>query len=505
MSRMHRGEKLGLEVKTLRIVDKILSENPEIKDIFESSETSMEARMKLREWVLICLNKNPHTKNYYLKKAKGHGALKRIAFRDYATIRLMDYLDNEGRNYTDPNGDNEVIVSRPIKNLWLAIRQGKGTANEDFFMDLLFLFRQFNGGLLRRQANAERIAEWMDRHPSGLDDDIQSMRLRNKERIIRKIVKKIDAGKLISRRFVFAKGLSNEEKYEQALDWWKDYRFHLVFAIRTPEMLNEMLDYSLRKKTMKMLKRAKSILQTNEFTALYDKGYHTGSEFKTADELGIEVMVAIPSVAAQAPNPDYNVENFIYNKEGDFYICPQGIHLNTTGSWHKTRTYNFKRYTTKHCMQCSVKQECSKAKYGKGIQRSEYQKLISRNKKRINRNKDYYRRRQAIVEHPYGTVKRQWGFSYIMTKKGKKRASADVGLMFTAYNLRRIFNILGKEDLVNYLNIFAFALIGVYQQIRLHFIRFKTFNFQSRLNVQIVNVPSNLLIFNQNLMKTTAF
>jgi len=255
---MHRGEKLGLEVKTLRIVDKILSENPEIKDIFESSETSMEARMKLREWVLICLNKNPHTKNYYLKKAKGHGALKRIAFRDYATIRLMDYLDNEGRNYTDPNGDNEVIVSRPIKNLWLAIRQGKGTANEDFFMDLLFLFRQFNGGLLRRQANAERIAEWMDRHPSGLDDDIQSMRLRNKERIIRKIVKKIDAGKLISRRFDFAKGLSNEEKYEQALDWWKDYRFHLVFAIRTPEMLNEMLDYSLRKKTMKMLKRAKS-------------------------------------------------------------------------------------------------------------------------------------------------------------------------------------------------------------------------------------------------------
>ena len=258
MNRIHRGEKLGLEVKTLRIVDKILSENPEIKDIFESSETSMEARLKLRDWVLICLNKNPHTKNYYLKKAKGHAALKRIAFRDYATIRLMDYLDNEGRNYTDPNEDNKEIVSRPIKNLWLAIKQGKGTANEDFFMDLLFLFRQFNGGLLRRQPNADRISDWMDRHPSGLDDDIQSMRLRNKERIIRKIVKKIDSGKLKSRRFVFAEGLSDEEKYLQAAEWWKDHRFHLVFAIRTPEMLNEMLDYSLRKKTMKMLKRARN-------------------------------------------------------------------------------------------------------------------------------------------------------------------------------------------------------------------------------------------------------
>ena len=31
-----------------------------------------------------------------------------------------------------------------------------------------------------------------------------------------------------------------------------------------------------------------------------------------------------------------------------------------------------------------------------------------------------------------------------MTKKGMKRASADVGLMFVAYNLRRMMNILDK-------------------------------------------------------------
>ena len=64
---------------------------------------------------------------------------------------------------------------------------------------------------------------------------------------------------------------------------------------------------------MKFIQGAKSILYTNEFTALYDKGYHTGTEFKTAVDLGIEVMVAIPTVAANAPNPTYNVENFTYN------------------------------------------------------------------------------------------------------------------------------------------------------------------------------------------------
>ena len=76
-----------------------------------------------------------------------------------------------------------------------------------------------------------------------------------------------------------------------------------------------------------MLQRAKSILRTNEMTALYDKGYHTGTEFKTADDLKIEVMVAIPKVAANAPNPEYNVENFIFNKKDDYYICPQGNKL----------------------------------------------------------------------------------------------------------------------------------------------------------------------------------
>ncbi|MBK6612502.1 MAG: transposase [Sphingobacteriales bacterium] len=56
-----------------------------------------------------------------------------------------------------------------------------------------------------------------------------------------------------------------------------------------------------------------------------------------------------------------------------------------------------------------------------------------------------YKLRQQIVEHPYGTIKRQWGYSYIITKRGIERAAADVGLIMTAYNLRRLFNILPRE------------------------------------------------------------
>lgn len=207
-----------------------------------------------------------------------------------------------------------------------------------------------------------------------------------------------------------------------------------------------------------MLQRAKTILRTNDFTALYDKGFHTGSEFETADKLGINVLVAIPKVATQAPNPAYNVANFNYDKEKDTYTCPQGNTLTTTGKLHKAATYNFKRYTTKACKTCPVKTDCSKAKYGKAIQRSEYQEYIENNKIRIQNNQDYYKQRQSIVEHPYGTIKRQWGFDHIMTKKYKERAEADVGLIFIAYNLRRLINIIGMDKLKDYMR----SLISLY-------------------------------------------
>ncbi|MCC5929198.1 MAG: hypothetical protein JJU28_08130 [Cyclobacteriaceae bacterium] len=38
-----------------------------------------------------------------------------------------------------------------------------------------------------------------------------------------------------------------------------------------------------------------------------------------------------------------------------------------------------------------------------------------------------------------------------ITKRGIDRASADVGFMFTAYNLKRIFNLIDKKALRAYL------------------------------------------------------
>ena len=74
----------------------------------------------------------------------------------------------------------------------------------------------------------------------------------------------------------------------------------------------------------------------------------------------------------------------------------------------------------------------------------------------------------AIVENPFGTLKRQWGFNYILTKKGITRASSDVGLMFIAYNLRRILNILTQDQLKEYLRILLSLFLIIYDRTRDH-------------------------------------
>lgn len=227
----------------------------------------------------------------------------------------------------------------------------------------------------------------------------------------------------------------------------------------TDEKHNIPIDYKVTnhndsKAMGNMLQRAKSILHTNSFTALYDKGYHTGSEFKTAHDLGVEVMVAIPGIpsSSQAPDNNYNVSNFIYNQENDCYICPEGEILNTTGTWYQGKNFWFKQYKTKACKQCDKRHLCTRSKKnGKLVSRSEYAPYLEKNKEAISCNKALYRKRQSIVEHPYGTIKRQWGFNYILTKQGIERAESDVGLMFIAYNLRRIINIIGKDNIMKHL------------------------------------------------------
>ena len=261
-----------------------------------------------------------------------------------------------------------------------------------------------------------------------------------------------------------------------------------------------------------MVQRAKSILGANKFTALFDKGYHKGSELKTAQDLGIETIVAIPGLSAssQAPDPAYNFEHFSYDHQTDTYTCPQEQILRTTGSWYKKRSNRntiiiFKQYKTPACRSCPVRSQCTKSKNGRLIERNKYTEYYEINRNNVEHKQHLYRRRQTIVEHPFGTVKRQWGFSYILTKKGIKRASADVGFMFIAYNIRRILNILSRDELKKYLEVLALLILSQIRQYKPKIGLFQPSYYFKTISLKYFEPRLNHLKFDQYFLLNNGF
>lgn len=254
MGTINITEKQSLTVRSLIIVKKILDENPEINEIFSSSNSYDVALSKLKERLFSYLKANPAANNYYNNELSA--SVKNISWKDIGIIRLINYIDFEGTSFPDPNRKNTPEISRPIKNLYNAVKYGKGDCNKDFFLDLLYLFRQINGRLKQKLPSESKIKAWMSKYPSGLSEKIIATRKENKKRILKVIIEIISSGEQISKRYFFDEGMSDVQKYKRASIWWNDYRFHLRFAVRSPDQLNRMLDYSLRPHRLLVLNAA---------------------------------------------------------------------------------------------------------------------------------------------------------------------------------------------------------------------------------------------------------
>ena len=63
-------------------------------------------------------------------------------------------------------------------------------------------------------------------------------------------------------------------------------------------------------------------------------------------------------------------------------------------------------------------------------------------------NQQHLRKRNTVVEHPYGTVKRWHGAGYLLTK-GRLKVAAETGLSFLAYDFRRAINLLGTKRVMD--------------------------------------------------------
>jgi len=256
MNDIKRLEKVAISVRSLMFLNQLLQENPRLKQIMLKAKTKSDALMGVKEWVLEYLIKNPIAYKYYTGEISGREEFIKLKWRDVAAIRIMDYIDNAGQRFNDLNLKGDLVGSNPIKFIWMGVKYGTGGANEDFFEDMLHLFRQYSGKSKKHIPSEEELQQWMDRYPSGLETRIIKIRDKNRDRIINILIKKIDNSEISSPNYFFENNMSDEQKFMRMLQWWDDRKFHLRFAIRSPKFLNELLNFSLDPTTMKLLNDA---------------------------------------------------------------------------------------------------------------------------------------------------------------------------------------------------------------------------------------------------------
>jgi transposase len=195
----------------------------------------------------------------------------------------------------------------------------------------------------------------------------------------------------------------------------------------------------------------------DELMVLADKGYHTGAELQSCQQQNMITHVAYkeqPSVKHIAT--EFLSENFDYDKATDSYTCPAGAVLTSLGTWHNKKgeanetSYRFKTYRTNACKTCPLKNQCTKLPK-RIIHRSEYQDAVDTNNNNIKSNPAYYKRRQAIVEHPFGTIKRHLGYTHTLLK-GLQKVNGEFNLIMFCYNFMRTKNILGFDKMLQSIN-----------------------------------------------------
>jgi Transposase DDE domain len=139
--------------------------------------------------------------------------------------------------------------------------------------------------------------------------------------------------------------------------------------------------------------------------------------------------------------------DFVYDAEHDTYGCPAGA----------TLTYRFstvedgrpqRYYATPACTSCALRERCTRNQKGRRITRWEHEGILDTMGQRIRTNRAVMRQRKEIVEHPFGTMKRgmQQG-DFLM--RGLQKVSAEMSLTVLAYNLKRVFTIMGVRKLLD--------------------------------------------------------
>ncbi len=215
------------------------------------------------------------------------------------------------------------------------------------------------------------------------------------------------------------------------------------------ECVSQSNDYNQLKQ---QVDSAAEILGKKPENVCADAGYADIDDLK---EIDTDINVVVPSKQQAQESKGakevgmFDRSRFIYHEKEDEFECPAGERLTNRGNGNGKYDTTY-RTQGGICRACQYFGECtSSKKLGRKIMRSrneEYRKILEENYLKKD-NQDIYALRKQTVEHPFGHLKKNLGVHQFLLR-GKDKVDAEIAVLSTCFNLRRLMTILGVEQLI---------------------------------------------------------
>ena len=191
---------------------------------------------------------------------------------------------------------------------------------------------------------------------------------------------------------------------------------------------------------------AKANLALQQAEVVADAGYYSAAEVSRCVEQNVTPYIPKADTSANTALGLYGKRQFKYDSVNDVYVCPAGSHLT-----YRFATYELSRelkyYRASGCQQCALKNRCTRNKANRTITREENEHLMEAMAARMQAQPEKFKLRKTLAEHPFGTIKRWFGYTHFLLK-GLMKVQCEWDLTTLAYNLKRVLNLVNFEKLM---------------------------------------------------------
>jgi transposase len=198
-----------------------------------------------------------------------------------------------------------------------------------------------------------------------------------------------------------------------------------------------------------MAKAAKESLGVETLQAAADVGYYNGETLRACEADAI--IAYVPEAEKNnrlAKQGRFTLKEFVYDAQQDVYRCPAGAELRVIKGYKQGTGGKMQaRYVARAsvCAACQLRSRCLTDKARRReVYRWEHQDVVDRHRARMAQAQanTIMRRRAALAEHPFGTLKCRAGYRHFLVR-GFDKVRGEWSLMALCYNLFRVLSILG--------------------------------------------------------------